>query len=219
MGGLKRRGGWASLSFPDKLKIVKGSHNRLLCNRRIRMMTGVVLQVKVCEILFFSQIQAESFLVLSLTVASSPQPAEIEIPENEHSATLNDSLVAYSVNNIDPESDPVPIWPLPTRVFPVQNFPKVPAGNAPQQSLEKRAPVVRLWRQARREIRGIGGGRWFVKSWIGEKESHYSSWKNAGNVPTALPSTSRKLKFLKPDTGEKNQVTISGSSTPVVSQS
>ena len=37
-----------------------------------------------------------------------------------------------------------------------------------------RAPV-RRWRPAQRAVRGIAGGQWFVKTWVGEKESSYAS--------------------------------------------
>lgn len=34
---------------------------------------------------------------------------------------------------------------------------------------------MRHWRIARREIRGIAGGRWFATTWVGEKESEYAT--------------------------------------------
>ena len=33
---------------------------------------------------------------------------------------------------------------------------------------------MRHWREANREIRGIAGGRWFAKTWVGDKESHFA---------------------------------------------
>ena len=152
------------------------------------------------------------------TVASSPQPFEAETVEPENIPILNGPHPAYSEHEgtIDPENEPIPIWPLPTRVFPVQNLPKIPSGNAPAQPLEKKTPPVRSWRQAQREIRGIAGGRWFVRSWIGEKDSEYSTWKASGNTPIVAMSSSKKLKFLKPDTGERNATSLSGASTPGV---
>lgn len=153
---------------------------------------------------------------LPYTGASSPLPPEPENLEPEHIQAPLDTLLPCEEHEttIDPENEPVPIWPLPTRVFPVQSLPRIPTGNAPAQSLEKKTPPVRSWRQAQREIRGIAGGRWFVRAWIGEKESEYSTWKSTMNVPAVVPVASKKLKFLKPDTGERPNASISGASTP-----
>lgn len=152
------------------------------------------------------------------TVASSPQPFEVDNAESEQMPGVNDpphALYPEHETTIDPETEPIPIWPLPTRVFPVQNLPKIPTGNAPAQPLEKKAPAVRQWRQAQREIRGIAGGRWFVRSWIGDRDSEYASWKASGNgPPPTLPATTKKLKFLKPDTGDRNSASVN--STPGV---
>jgi len=150
------------------------------------------------------------------TVTSSPQPFDNENPESEHIQIINEPPPAYHEleSTIDPENEPVPIWPLPTRVFPVQNLPKIPTGNAPAQSLEKRTPQPRSWRQAQREVRGIAGGRWFVRSWVGEKESEYAAWKASGNAPAPVQHPAKKLKFLKPDTGDRTAA--SGASTPGV---
>jgi Wiskott-Aldrich syndrome protein len=154
-------------------------------------------------------------LAIPNTVASSPQPYEMDNPESEHIPILSEPPVYHELESaIDPENEPVPIWPLPTRVFPVQNLPKIPTGNAPAQSLEKKTPLLRPWRQAQREVRGIAGGRWFVRSWIGEKDSEYALWKASGNAPAIVQPTTKKLKFLKPDTGDRTAP--SGASTPGV---
>jgi len=149
------------------------------------------------------------------TVASSPQPFDADVGESEHIPIVNEPSYLDQEMSIDPDREPIPVWPLPTRVFPVQNLPKIPTGNAPAQPPEKKAPPVRQWRQAQREIRGIAGGRWFVRSWIGAKDSEYSSWKSSGNAPSIIPAaTTKKLKFLKPDTGDRSAA--SAASTPAL---
>ena len=70
---------------------------------------------------------------------------------------------------------PLPVYPLPSKPFPVQPPPKIASGFAPAIILDKSGKSVRRWRQVNREVRGIAGGRWFVKSWVGEKESEYAT--------------------------------------------
>src|ERR1700742_1122217 len=78
------------------------------------------------------------------------------------------------VEEINLENVPLPIYPLPTKPFPVQPPPKIPTGFAPAAPLDKIGKKVRHWRIAQREIRGIGGGRWFVRSWVGDKVSEFA---------------------------------------------
>lgn len=73
------------------------------------------------------------------------------------------------------EGVPLPVYPLPNKPYPVQPPPKIGTGFAPVIPLDKSKKPVRRWRQANREIRGIAGGRWFIRSWIGEKESEFAS--------------------------------------------
>lgn len=76
--------------------------------------------------------------------------------------------------DINLDGVPLPSYPLPTKPFPVLPAPKIPTGVAPALPLDKSNKKVRKWRQAQREIRGIAGGRWFAKTWIGDKESEYA---------------------------------------------
>ncbi|KAI3622338.1 hypothetical protein WG66_015934 [Moniliophthora roreri] len=69
---------------------------------------------------------------------------------------------------------PVPVYPLPTKPFPVLPPPKVSTAFAPLIPLDKSKAKVRHWRVANREIRGIAGGRWFTRAWVGEKQSKFA---------------------------------------------
>lgn len=73
------------------------------------------------------------------------------------------------------EIAPLPIYPLPSKPFPVQPPPKIGTGFAPILPLDRSGTKVRRWRTANREIRGIAGGRWFARSWVGDKESDFSN--------------------------------------------
>ncbi|KAH9858301.1 Dopey, N-terminal-domain-containing protein [Lenzites betulinus] len=73
------------------------------------------------------------------------------------------------------EGVPLPVYPLPSKPFPVQPPPKIGSGFAPVVPLDKSGKAVRRWRQVNREVRGIAGGRWFVKNWVGEKESEFAA--------------------------------------------
>ena len=61
---------------------------------------------------------------------------------------------------------PVPVYSLPTRAFPVQPPPKVPTGYAPTHPVDPKRTPVRKWTIMQREIKGIGGGRWFARTWV-----------------------------------------------------
>jgi hypothetical protein len=65
----------------------------------------------------------------------------------------------------------IPQYPLPTKPFPVQPAVKITTGFAPPAPLDHSGRKVRHWKVANREIRGIAGGRWFARTWVGEKES------------------------------------------------
>jgi hypothetical protein len=80
-----------------------------------------------------------------------------------------------------------PVYPLPTKPFPVLPPPKMPSGFAPTMTLDKSGKKVRHWRQTKREIRGIAGGRWFTRSWAGGRDSEYAIAVAAGlaNPPHA----------------------------------
>lgn len=57
----------------------------------------------------------------------------------------------------------------------MQPPPKIPTGLAPLIPLDKSKNKPRRWRTANREIRGIAGGRWFTRSWVGDKESELAT--------------------------------------------
>ncbi|KAF8665492.1 hypothetical protein AX16_000507 [Volvariella volvacea WC 439] len=80
---------------------------------------------------------------------------------------------------INLENVPQPLYPLPTKPFPVQPPPKIPTGFAPLMPLDKSKKKTRHWRTAQREIRGIAGGRWFIRTWVGNKESEYAAYQAA----------------------------------------
>ncbi|KAG1754715.1 uncharacterized protein EDB91DRAFT_248784 [Suillus paluster] len=73
------------------------------------------------------------------------------------------------------EIAPLPVYPLPSKPFPVQPPPKIGTGFAPMLPLDRSGTKVRRWRTANREIRGIAGGRWFARSWVGDKESEFAN--------------------------------------------
>lgn len=108
------------------------------------------------------------------TAASSPMPHDDHSPEP-------DTLPSAALPQLPPPEDvnlegvPVPSYPLPSKPFPVQPPIKIATGFAPSIPLDKSGKTVRHWRQANREIRGIAGGRWFIRTWIGEKESEYAT--------------------------------------------
>lgn len=81
------------------------------------------------------------------------------------------------------DSNPVPSYTLPTKPFPVQPPTKIPTGFAPVLPLDKSGLKVRQWRVARREIRGIAGGRWFARSWVGSRDSELA---HAASVSSTL---------------------------------
>ncbi|KAF8215762.1 hypothetical protein K438DRAFT_1799386 [Mycena galopus ATCC 62051] len=65
----------------------------------------------------------------------------------------------------------LPQYPLPVKPFSVQPPQKINTGFAPIVPIDRTGAKPRHWRPVNREIRGIAGGRWFTRSWMGEKES------------------------------------------------
>jgi hypothetical protein len=104
------------------------------------------------------------------TAASSPPP-DLRDRDLE---TIDTSLVNNDVPYPPSSSVPMPVYPLPTKPFPVQPPVKIGTGFAPVLPLDKSARRVRHWRQANREVRGIAGGRWFARCWVGDKESAFA---------------------------------------------
>jgi hypothetical protein len=81
------------------------------------------------------------------------------------------------------------------------------SGFAPLMPLDKSAKKVRHWRPANREIRGIAGGRWFARSWAGEKESEYATAVAAGTANPPAANETDKTSSTKPSnasTSSKN---------------
>lgn len=136
-----------------------------------------------------------SSIAYAATAASSPaahddhSPEPIDILSHPHTISI---APAPPLDDINLEGIPLPSYPLPSKPFPVQPPQKIGSGFAPVIPLDKSGKKVRHWRQANREVRGIAGGRWFTKSWIGEKESEYSS-AAAAAAAAALQSSVQAL--------------------------
>ena len=127
------------------------------------------------------------------TAASSPVTAQFEqnSPEPENIAPSSPQTTAAPlVEELNLENVPIPVYPLPTKPFPVQPPPKIPTGFAPLIPLDKSNKRVRHWREANREIRGIAGGRWFARTWVGDKDSEYAS--HVASISAQTKSTEDK---------------------------
>ncbi|KAH7930455.1 hypothetical protein BV22DRAFT_1116228 [Leucogyrophana mollusca] len=101
------------------------------------------------------------------TAPSSPFPHEGGSPEPEE--------IEPPTGDANFDNTPMPVYPLPSKPFPVQPPPKIGTGFAPVLPLDRSGTKVRRWRTAHREIRGIAGGRWFARSWVGDKESELAA--------------------------------------------
>lgn len=112
------------------------------------------------------------------TAASSPLAHEDHSPDF-HDIPLPAASIsvpgAANIEELNLDGVPLPSYPLPSGPFSVHPPPKIGSGFAPTIPLDRSGKHVRHWRQANREIRGIAGGRWFAKSWVGNKESEYAS--------------------------------------------
>ncbi|TDL20874.1 hypothetical protein BD410DRAFT_899171 [Rickenella mellea] len=113
------------------------------------------------------------------TAPSSPLMRDVHTPEYD-SISADPHLPLMDDQNMD--AVPMPIYPLPAKPFFVQPLPKFPTGFAPSLPLDKTSAKVRHWRQAHREIRGIAGGRWFTKTWVGEKDSEFAIASSAASA-------------------------------------
>jgi len=110
----------------------------------------------------------------SVTAASSPVTAHFEgnTPEPEpFPPYTNGPLNEEPPIPINLQDVALPHYPLPVKPFSVQPPQKINTGFAPIVPLDRTGAKVRHWRPVNREIRGIAGGRWFTRSWMGEKES------------------------------------------------
>jgi Wiskott-Aldrich syndrome protein len=90
----------------------------------------------------------------------------------------------------DIEGVPHPRYPLPTKPFQVQPAPKITSGYAPTTPLDRTKGKSRRWRPAHREIRGIAGGRWFARTWVGERDSEFAIAAEAALSLPKLPALS-----------------------------
>ncbi|KII93941.1 hypothetical protein PLICRDRAFT_132211 [Plicaturopsis crispa FD-325 SS-3] len=124
------------------------------------------------------------------TAASSPVTVQHDgnSPEPESAPPV----VVPPVEEINLEGIPLPVYPIPHRPYPVQPPPKIGTGFAPVIPLDRSRAKVRHWRTANREIRGIAGGRWFTRAWVGDKESELAAHKamqsEAGGEKSGVPS-------------------------------
>jgi len=113
------------------------------------------------------------------TAASSPVTLQFDqnSPEPDHAAPNSPhTVLAPLAEEFNLDNVPIPVYPLPTKPFPVQPPPKITTSGLAPLPLDKSTKAVRHWRPARREIRGIAGGRWLARTWVGDKESEYASF-------------------------------------------
>jgi len=130
------------------------------------------------------------------------------------------AISAPTLSNQDENLDgvPCPVYPLPSKPFPVLPSMKIATGFATNLPLDKNHTQTRHWRLAKREIRGIAGGRWFAQSWVGDKESAYATSvannpppteveKPSGNASTKLSTAGSKgsKKKEKADTAASSR--------------
>jgi hypothetical protein len=88
---------------------------------------------------------------------------------------------------------PLPAYPAPSRPFSVLPPPKMGSGFAPTLVLDRTRAPVRRWRPVVREVRGIAGGRWFARSWLGDKDSAFGALAAAPAEPlTYAPAKPRR---------------------------
>ncbi|ESK95274.1 hypothetical protein Moror_3965 [Moniliophthora roreri MCA 2997] len=119
---------------------------------------------------------ASSPAAVQIDDSYSPEPEGGSVPiELGSDAPSAPHSVPPAEEPINLEGVPVPVYPLPTKPFPVLPPPKISSGFAPTIPLDKTKAQPRRWRVANREIRGIAGGRWFVRAWVGEKESEFAN--------------------------------------------
>lgn len=117
----------------------------------------------------------------------------------------------------------MPSYAQPTRSFGVAP-PLKPVNTAAKDvPIERNMPPVRRWRVARREIRGIAGGRWFARSWVGDNDSSWAGDNAAASAAAQLlsmaagstPSPGKLQKPLRrPGTGTASSSFLAPSSSP-----
>ncbi|KAF8915026.1 hypothetical protein CPB85DRAFT_1295402 [Mucidula mucida] len=136
-----------------------------------------------------SQLAAEDSGAVSEGFSGTAASSPVTMPSPEPEPLLPPSVSPFDEEKeINLENVPIPVYALPTKPFPVQPAPKVPTGYAPTIPLDRSDKKVRHWRVANREIRGIAGGRWFTRSWVGDKQSEYAGSKIAfAEAALAIP--------------------------------
>lgn len=131
------------------------------------------------------------------TVPSSPAHVDARTPEPEAPAPSDAASISVApapeqstVTLEDLDGIPHPRYPLPTKPFQVQPPPKISTGYAPVVPLDRTKTKPRHWRLAHREVRGIAGGRWFARAWVGEKDSELAVAAEAALSVPKLPALS-----------------------------
>lgn len=158
------------------------------------------------------------FVALTGTAPSSPTMREASLEPMDVPAPPAISAPTLSNPDENLEGVPCPVYPLPSKPFPVLPPVKITTGFATNLPLDKNHTQTRHWRLAKREIRGIAGGRWFAQSWVGDKESAYATSvannpppaeveKASGNSSTKLSTTGSKgsKKKEKTDTAASSR--------------
>ena len=115
------------------------------------------------------------------------------------------AISAPTLSNQDESLDgvPCPVYPLPSKPFPVLPSVKIATGFATNLPLDKNQAQLRHWRLAKREIRGIAGGRWFAQSWVGDKESAYATSVANNPSPTEVEKASGNASTKLSTAGSK----------------
>ncbi|EJD54315.1 hypothetical protein AURDEDRAFT_110015 [Auricularia subglabra TFB-10046 SS5] len=113
---------------------------------------------------------------------------------------------------------PAPSYPAPVKGFAVAPPVKPQTVSPREVQVDRTSAPVRRWRIARREIRGIAGGRWFARAWVGNKDSEWASASAAAQLLSmaAGPSASSTYAATTSKPG-KHTTRIAGSSlaTPI----
>lgn len=137
------------------------------------------------------------------TVPSSPVHVDARTPEPEAPGPSDAASISVApapehstVTLEDLDDIPHPRYPLPTKPFQVQPPPKISTGYAPVVSLDRTKTKPRHWRLAHREVRGIAGGRWFARAWVGDKDSELAV---AAEAALSVP----KLAVASPAAGAR----------------
>jgi Wiskott-Aldrich syndrome protein len=101
----------------------------------------------------------------------------------------------------------------------VQPLPKITTGYAPTTPLDRTKGRPRHWRPAHREIRGVAGGRWFARSWVGEKDSELAMATEAALSLPKLPALSISAPTAGTRTPGKRKPKADANSTAASSRS